>query len=181
VAVIPIRVEPEEIHIRADRRLAFEVVTGFTSGNGAPEGAPRVLETDGDRLLVEFRTPVDLGFGIRWHFRTVEWLTLKEPEQIDFDLVPGKGPIRGGLKLLTDRFSLHDVDGCTEFRYESTFGIRWSVLGWLLGKLLIQRAMKQHMKKHLAALKVTIEARAERSRVYPLDCPHESDPRGHSA
>ena len=180
MAVIPIRVEPEEVHIRADRRLAFKVVTGFTSRNGALERAPRVLETDGDRLLVEFRTPVEFGFGIRRYFRTVEWLTLREPEQIDFELVPGKGPIAGGLKQLDDRFLLEDVDGCTEFRYESTFCIRWSIFGWLLGKLLFQRAIKRHMRRHLAELKETIEARAERSRIYPLECPHETDPRSSS-
>ena len=180
MAVMTIRVEPEEIHIRADRRLAFEVVTSFGGKDGQTGASPRVLEEDGDRLLIEFRTPVEFGFGIKRNFRTVEWLTLKEPEQIDFELVPGKGPITGGLKRLDDRFLLEDVDGCTEFRYESTFCIRWSLFGWLLGKLLLQRTIKRHMRHHLAELKETIEARAKRSRVYPLECPHETDPRGSS-
>ncbi len=172
MAVIPIRIEPEEIHIRADRRLAFQVVTAFGAEQGEHGASAKVLETEGDRMLVEFNTQVKLLFGMTRVFRTVEWVTLDEPERIDFSLVPGKGPVTGGLKLLEDRFILEDDAGCTDLRYESSFGIRWSIWGWVIGKLWVERYLKRHMREHLATLKETIEARAKRSRLYALECDH---------
>lgn len=55
--IIPIRLEPVECHIHADRRLAFQVLTAF----GAKQedgGASRVLADEGHRKLVEFVTPI---------------------------------------------------------------------------------------------------------------------------
>ena len=168
MAIIPIRIEPKEIHIRADRRLAFQVVTAFGADQGENGASSKVLKTEGDRMLVEFHTPVKMFFGITWVrvYRTVEWVTLHEPDQIDFSQVEGP------LQLLEDRFLLEAVEGCTEFRYESTFGVRWSIFGWILGKLWLERCLKQHMRDHLKELQETIEARAKRSRVYALECEH---------
>lgn len=174
MAIQPIQIPPEHIHIHADRRLAFQVITAF--GRNQEQGQPshRVLEKRGeDELLVGFNTPVRV-LGIDRIFHTVEWVTLTPPEQIDFRLVPGEGPITGGLKLLHDRFVLTDAAGCTNLRYESAFGIRWSVSGWIVGKLLIESLLRKHMREHLVELKATIEARAARSRLYPqAACPHE--------
>ena len=173
MTVKPIRLEPAEIHIHADRRLAFQVLTAFSAGrseSGVP--GPKVLEDEGERKLVAFHTPVKV---LRWRtvFPTNEWVTLYEPGQIDFNLVPGKGPITGGLKLLKDRFTLEDREGCTLMRYDSTFGIRWSWPGWILGKLLFAPVLRSLMRHHLDEVKVTIEERAKRSRVYPQveSCP----------
>lgn len=168
MAIIPIRIEPEEIHIRADRRLAFEVVSAFGATRENNGASTRVLQEDGNRLLVEFHTPVKMFFGITMArvYCTVEWVTLHKPDQIDFSLVEGP------LQLLEDRFLLEDVEGCTDFRYESTFGVRWSIFGWILGKVWFERCLKQHMRDHLTELRETIEARAKRSRIYALECKH---------
>ncbi len=173
MTIKPIELQPAEVHIHADRRLAFQVVTAFgaaMSENGAPP--PQVLQDEGDRKLVAFSTPVML-LGMSKTFPTTEWLTMREPEQIDFSLVPGNGPITGGLKMLEDRFTFEDRSGCTLMRYESTFAIRWSWPGWLLGKLLFAPAIKSHMRHHLDDVKMMIEERAKRSRVYPQleSCP----------
>ncbi len=173
MTIKPIALPPAEIHIHADRRLAFQVVTAFgaaASGGGVP--GPKILQDEGDRKLVAFSTPVKL-LGMNRVFPTTEWVTLNEPEQIDFDLVPGKGPIAGGLKLLKDRFTFEDREGCTLMRYESTFAIRWSWPGWILGKLLFAPIIGSHMRHHLDELKVMIEERASRSRAFPqvASCP----------
>ncbi len=167
MTVKPIVLPPAEIHVHSDRRLAFQVLTAFGSGDsetGIPR--PKVLEDRGDRKLVAFHTPIKL-LGRSIVFPTNEWVTLNEPEQIDFRLVPGTGPITGGLKLLEDRFTLEDRKGCTLLRYESTFGIRWSWPGWILGKLLFAPVLRSFMQEHLDEVKITIEDRAKRSRVFP--------------
>ena len=175
MAVIPIKIKPEKIHITSDRRLAFQVITAFGASNGSKgiENGPsnRVLREEDDRKLIEFVTPVNLGPGMSRNWVTNEWVKMSEPEEVTFDLVPGKGPITGGLKLLSDRFVFEVVDNCTDLTYESTFGIRWSVFGWLFGKMFVERYLKKHMREHLAEVKPVIEARAARSRVY-APCVH---------
>jgi hypothetical protein len=174
MSVKPIVVEPAQIHIHADRRLAFQVLTAFdvvTPGEQAAP-APRILQDEGDRKLVAFSTPIKM-LGMTKVFPTTEWVSMQEPEQIDFSMVPGKGVIVGGLKLLQDRFTLEDRSGCTLLRYDSTFGIRWSWPGWILGKLLFERVMRSTMNHHLKEVKVMIEERAKRSRMFPQveNCP----------
>lgn len=173
MTIKPITLPTAEIHIHADRRLVFQVVTAFNadvSSGGVP--GPEVVEDAGDRKLVRFSTPVKF-LGMTKIFPTTEWVTMKEPEQIDFNLVPGNGPIVGGLRSLADRFTFEDREGCTLMRYDSTFAIRWSWPGWVLGKLLFAPILESHMKQHLQELKVTVEKRAKRSRVFPqvAKCP----------
>ena len=86
-------------------------------------------------------------------------------------MVPAHGIITGGLRQLTDGFELEKQGNCTVLTYKSRFGIRWSVGGWLLGKVLIGPIIKKHMIAHLGEVKEMIENRARRSRVYPqLPC-----------
>jgi hypothetical protein len=124
-------------------------------------------------MLVEFNSPVKIGPGMNTVFKTTEWVTMSEPEQINFRLVPGRGPITGGLRDLSDRFVFDDHGSCTVLTYESAFAIRWSVFGWVLGKMFFARYLKDHMIKHLAEVKTIVEARAGRSKVYPqAACEH---------
>ncbi len=157
---IPIQLRHAEVHVHADRRLAFQVLTAW--GGAGPDGKPtsRVIGEQDGRLLIEFRTPMSL-FGRTKVFRTVEWVTLTPPERIDFEAAEGP------LSILRDRFTLEDRGGCTRFRYESTIGVRGWLAGWLIGKLFVQAIMERFMRRHLAELKETIEARARRSKVYP--------------
>lgn len=162
--VIPIDVEPEEALIRADRRLAFDVISAFRATPN-PIDSVRVLERwdDEDRLLAEFTSPVPLPLGMSTTLQTVEYVTFSEPDQIDFELARPNGILR----LLQDRFTLDDVDGWTRFRYESRFGIGGWVFGWVLGQTVIKSMFKHHMRTHTAALQELIEERASRSRQYP--------------
>lgn len=162
-----ITLRPEQIHIHADRRLAFQVLTAF-GASGEEKGKPssEVIEDGGDTKLVRFTSNVSL-LGKQMTYTSLENVRLVQPERIEFSLVPGKGIITGGLKELEDKFTLTDNSGCTVLKYESAFGIRWSWSGWLVGKLIIAQIIKSHMRSHLKEVKETIEARARRSRVFP--------------
>lgn len=159
--MIPIQLRPAEIHIHADRRLAFEVITAFGANRQPAHGSSTVLERQGDLLLVEFHTPVRGPLGLHKVYRTVERVALHPPEAVEFEGV--KGPIR----LLRDRLFLVDEGGCTRLRYDSQIGLGWGPIGWLVGRLLVQPVMQKFMRNHLAEMKETIEARAKKSRVYP--------------
>ena len=175
MGVIPIQIPSQTIHVDADRRLAFQVLTAFGVSTGSSGPSNRVLEDHGSRKFVEFTTRISLGFGIHRDWVTTEWVELHEPDAIEFNLVPGTGPITGGLKLLSDRFELSARGNCTQFTYHSTFGLRWSVFGWVLGKIYIQKFLQKHMREHLSRMKNLIEARAEKSRVYPqVACTHST-------
>ena len=167
---IPIRLPPVEVHIHADRRLAFQVITAFDVPANGDGPSSRVLSREGDGLLVEFNSPIRGLLGGRKVYRTVEWVTLHEPERIDF-----KG-VKGPLSHLRDRFILEPEGGCTRFRYESKIGVRGRVIGWIIGMLYVRPKLGRFMREHTAEMKEAIEARAERSRMFPQQhCQLEAD------
>jgi hypothetical protein len=158
---------PAQVHIKADRRLAFQVLTAW--GAAGPDGKPtnRLIRSEGERLLIEFHTKVRGLLGREGTHTTQEWVTLKEPERITFQ------GAQGPLPLLQDAFVLEDLGPCTLLRYESTFGVRFWWLGWLVGKVYVAPILKRFMREHLQEVKGTIEARAARSKVFPQQpCPH---------
>lgn len=155
-----------EVHIRADRRLAFQVLTAW--GAAGPDGKPvsRVLREEGAAKLIEFQTTIRGLFGRGKVYTTQEWVTVVEPERISF-----RG-YEGPLAVLRDELVLEAVGPCTCLRYESAFALGGWYLGWVLGKLYVAPVMKRFMREHLGQLKQTIEARADRSTRYPQQCTH---------
>ncbi len=168
--IIPITLPPEEVHVQADRRLVFQVLTAF--GATAPDGeaSTRVLREEDDRVLVEFRTPIRGLFNRRKVYTTVEWVTPREPDRIDSQGV--KGP----MPFLRDRFELEEWGECTQFRYRSTFGLHGWRFGWLIGMLYVRPVLRRFVRRHLIELKEIAETRAGRSKVFPQGpCPiHEA-------
>ena len=160
MTVIPVHTPQTSVHIHADRRLAFQVLTAF--GAGAGDGSSsRVLKRDGDRLMVEFNTPGRDLLGRRRTYRTVEWVTPREPDVIEFE------GVEGPLTMLRDRFDLAEEGGCTRLDYRSEFGLAGWIFGWLISRLVVRRMLHRTMEEHLEEMKETIEARARRSRVFP--------------
>ena len=105
-------------------------------------------------LIVEFRTTVTGLLGGRKTHRTVERVTLSEPSEIRFE------GLEGPLDLLRDRISLVEENGGTRLRYESTFGLKGSFLGWLLGMLYVKRVLSRFMQQHLRQLRDSMEGEA---------------------
>ena len=169
--MIPVRLPPMEVHIHADRRLAFQVITAFGASVAGAAASSRVLSREGRRLLVEFHTPAPGLLGGRKVYRTVEWVTPREPEAVEFETVEGP------LSMMRDGFTLQAEGGCTRLRYESEFGIRGGVVGWLISWLYVRPRMRRLMGEHLRELKETVEARARRSLAFPLR-PCDLDPGG---
>lgn len=158
--MLSIRMKPVEIHIHADRRLAFQVVTAY--GARQPDGSSsEVLREEGGRKLVEFNTLMPTWRGGKKMYRTVEWVTHHEPQAVDFQ------GVEGPLEFLRDRFVFEDVGGCTMFRYESTFGLKRWILGWLMGRFYVKPILGAFMREHAYRLKETIEERARQSRIFP--------------
>ena len=129
MTLIPIRLQPLEVHIHADRRLAFQVITAFGAAGQEGEASSRVLSREEDRLLVEFQTPGPGLFGRRKVYRTVEWVTAIEPERVEFETVDGP------LSMMRDRFILEEQAGCTLLRYESEFGTK----GWVAPECIVRK------------------------------------------
>lgn len=159
--IVPIHLPPAELHIHADRRLAFQVLTAF-GARQEDGGSSAVLRNEGNRKLVEFHSIIPPTRRSKQRLcRTVEWVTLHEPDEILFE------GVEGPLDLLQDRFQLQDVAGCTHFRYESIIGIAGGIAGWLKAQFFIRPVLSKFMREHALKLKRTIEERAKRSRVYP--------------
>ena len=160
MSLIPFHLGPLETHIHADCRLAFQVLTAFGAAQGS-DASSKALSREGNRLLVEFHTPARGLLGRRMVYRTVEWVTLHEPEQVEFETVEGP------LSMKRDSFTLVEQGGCTNLQYKSECGVKGWVAGWLLGVLYVRPAKKRLMREHLLEMKETIETRARSSRVFP--------------
>ena len=159
--MIPVTLPPLELHVHADRRLAFQVITAFGASTPGSRASTRIISREEGRLLVEFHTPGRGLLGRPKLHRTVEWVTLHEPHRVEFDTVEGP------LSMMHDRFILKGEGGCTLLRYESEFAIGGWLWGWLVGVLYARPALGRLMREHMAEMKETIEARARRSSVYP--------------
>ena len=150
MSLIPIRLSPIEVQINAPRNLVFRTLTDFGSTNARSEASSRVLSREGSRLLVEFKTRIPVLFGRRKVYRTVEWVTLHEPERVDFEEMEGPLAMRRERLILVEEESTH-------FRYEAELGVRGWVLGWFLGGLFIRPKLKRAVREHLEEIHKTTE------------------------
>lgn len=151
VWVIPLQLKPAEVYVQAAPADVFARLTAFRDIK-LPNAWPRVLEQEeSGSLLVEFRTAVTGLLGRRKIHRTVERVTIREPDEVLFQ------GVEGPLDLLHDRLSAEPFEGGTLVRYESTVGLRGSVFGWLLCFLYVRPVLQRFMKQHLAQLKQTVE------------------------
>ena len=162
---IPLRLRSHEVLIQADRRLVFQYLSAFGRGDAGDDATSRVLEDQGERKLVEFRTEIRDLIGRKRTIRTTEWVTLSPPASIDFEAVSGP------LAIMRDRLELEEHGGCTVLRYHSTIGVRGWIFGWIVAALVVRPIAERHARLHLLDIKEATEARARRSKVYPQqDC-----------
>ncbi len=147
---MPVRMEAAEIQVDAEKSGVFRNLTSFATGSGSI--GPKVLvREEGGTLLVEFRTTVTGFLGRRKTHRTLERVTLREPDEVLFQ------GVEGPLALLSDRISLVTEGAGTRVRYESTVGLKGSIFGWLICKLYVRRVLGKFMRQHLNQMKDSLE------------------------
>ena len=161
MSIIPVYLPTIELHIQADRRLVFQVITAFGASNQGAASSSRVLSREEDGLLVEFHTPGRNLLGRGRVYRTVEWVVPHEPERVEFEVVEGP------LSMMRDSLVLEEQGGCTCLKYQVEFGVKGWVAGWLLSILYVRPVLRHLIRKHLTELRDTIETRAKKSRMYP--------------
>ena len=114
-------------------------------------------------MLVEFPNQVKGFFGHQCAVTIVEWVTLYEPEAIEFEGV--KGP----LPVLRDRFELDEHGGCTVLRYRSTIGAHGWIFEWPVARWYAKPIVAKHMREHLAEIKEFVEVRSQKSELFPQE------------
>lgn len=148
-----IHISPIEVKISADRRLVFQFITNFGTTASESGVSSRVLSREKNGLLVEFETEVPVLFGMRKMFRTVERVTLYEPERVEFE------EIEGPLAMRRERLILDELGANTCFRYEANFAMKRGMFGWLLGLLFARPKLKHAVQAHLMGIGETFETR----------------------
>ena len=152
---LSIRIAHIEEQIQAEQHRVWQYITTFGTEDNGSETSSRILSNDNGKMLVEFKTPVPLLFGMKKVFRTVEQLTLHEPELVEFE------EIEGPFASRREHISLQQRGTGTKILYEADFAVGGWLAGWLLGILLIRPALKKAVRQHLAEIKHAIEVQAE--------------------
>ena len=63
--VIPVKLPELKVHIKADQRLVFQLLSAIGQGlMPGSEGSSKVLKRNGDTLVAEFITPVKTLTGV---------------------------------------------------------------------------------------------------------------------
>ncbi len=120
----------------------------------------KVIERDGNRLVVEFQTK-----ALFTTYTTVEEVILSPPDQIAFE------HLSGPLHYAREEFTFEEVDGRqTDLIHTGEFiWSRFPFFGWFGGIIYTRPVFERTIAKHLAQVKEAAEARAARSRVFPWE------------
>lgn len=157
----PIKLRPHEVRIQAPRELVFQMMSHFGRGRlpGDNNESSKVLERDGNRLIVEFQTKTPNGTT----YTTIEEVLLYPPERITFN------HLSGPLQCVREEFIFEAVNARQTDLINSGEFIwrRLPLLGWLGGILYVRPIFERTLSKHLERVKQAAEARAARSRVFP--------------
>ena len=147
---------PIAIQIEAPRELVFEIVAAPYLGRASP--------SDIDLLAGDERLAVAIHHT-QVHFytaRTVELIELDPPSRVEFRHITGPVP------HAVEEFTLSDLDGQSELRYEGEIGIDFFVLGRLAARHWVRPQWEGAVRRHLEDVKQGAEERAasrgERSR-----------------
>ena len=156
----PIKLRPHTVRINAPRELVFQMMSHFGRGRlpGDSNESSKVLERDGNRLIVEFRTKALFAT-----YTTVEEVNLHPPERITFE------HLSGPLYYAWEEFAF-EPDGDAAMTLTHTGEFVWSrfpFFGWLGGIIYTRPVFERTLVKHMAQVKQAAEARAARSRVFP--------------
>ena len=155
-----VKLTPRRSYIEAPREMVFQMLTSFGKGGlpGSEGDTSKVLERDGDTVVVEFLTSSG-----RRTYRTVERVQLFPPERVTFE------HLEGPLWSAQEEFSLAEEASGTDMHYQGDFEYKvqgMPGIGWLIAVIYIKRKYDAVIRDHMDRLKSAAEAHAARSHVF---------------
>jgi hypothetical protein len=141
---------PIEIRIDAPRDLVFEMISAPYLGRTPGHSGIEVLARGADLAVALHHTKVHF-----YEARTVEVINFEIPNRVGFRHLTGPVP------HAIEEFTLEEVGGETELRYDGEVGIDFFFLGRLAGRHWVRPQWERAVRKHLEDLKQRAEQRAE--------------------
>lgn len=154
-----VNLRTQSVSIRAPRSAVSELISSFgdaVDGSG-PSGKPeeneeskRLIERDGNRLLMEFRSQDG-----RKMYRTLEEVVLPE-ERITFR------HLEDPLYHSQEEFVFTEVDSGTIMTHNGEIECRMHLLsgaGWMVARLYVKRRYERLVLRQMPSLKETAEAK----------------------
>ena len=155
-----VNLRTQSVSIRAPRSAVSELISSFgdaVDGSG-PSGKPeeneeskRLIERDGNRLLMEFRSQEG-----RKMYRTLEEVVLYPEERITFR------HLEDPLYHSQEEFVFTEVDSGTIMTHNGEIECRMHLLpgaGWMVARLYVKRRYERLVLRQMQSLKETAEAK----------------------
>ena len=149
-----VRLKTQSVTIQAARPVVFRLFSSFGDAetgeaSGEPSGdmeeGQTLLERDGNRLLMEFRSRDG-----RKMYRTLEEVMLYPEERITFR------HIEGPLHHSEEEFAFTEVDSGTKMTHNGEIECRmhWlPVAGWAVARFYVKRHYERLVLRHMNSLK----------------------------
>ena len=154
-----VRLGDQAVAIRAPRSQVFKLLSYFGQDNQATRNHPskdeegaKVLEREGNRLLVEFTSKDG-----RKHYKTLEEVRLYPEERITFR------HLQGPMRHASEEFRLEEVPEGTSINYSGQIECRMPflpVIGWVVALLYVRPKWGRVVKRHMGQLKEAAESHA---------------------
>ena len=154
----PIQLSPHTVRVEAPRELIFQKLSSFGRGRlkGGGQENSRLLCSDGDTMVVEFKTKAGL-----LSYTTIELVTVEPPDRIVFE------HLSGPMQYARDEFLFREVESGTELTHRGEF--IWTgipLIGWFGGRFFTKPMFEHAVERHMSMIKETCEARSARSHVF---------------
>lgn len=160
----PLAIGPIEADVDAPAALVYQMLVAIGQGPASDGERAEIIASDGDRLVCEFQTLVQVPIGGPRLVRTREEVTLRPPDAIEYRHLDG--PLRDLREVITAR---EISPRRTRLTYSAVYRPRSALhrLGFRLGRRLIEGTIERTIERHFADLRRRAETRAARSRLFP--------------
>ena len=155
-------VGPIVTEVGAPAALVFQMLGAIGQGRQRPGAGADVLARDGDALICDFWTTVRLPFGGSRTVRTREAVRLVPPDRVEYEHLDG--PVCG----LRESITVEPIgDHRSRLVYRGTYDSR-SRLARSIFRFLSKGIIERAVDDHFSELRQRAEARAARSRAFPV-------------
>lgn len=153
-----VRLRRQNVFVIAPRSAVFELISTFggsvdrdapLESLGEKEEGKRLVEQDGNRLVMEFRSRDG-----RKMYRTLEEVMLYPEERITFR------HLEGPLHHSQEEFAFTDASSGTTMTHKGEIECRMHWLpgaGWLVARFYVKRHYERLVLRHMDSLKETAE------------------------